>query len=146
MSAENTKGKITNKDSGESLAFSLNPTEVRIARNFDLAIEPCVGAPSPVVAFRCGGAAVLSFQVKFDKDADNQCDPAKVETFLKALNKIKDATRSAPKIEFHLGKLTFMGFVSTFTTVRHRFDDKGDATSLSLDMSVVSTGEYENES
>lgn len=145
MSAETAKGKLTNKDSNEALAFSLNPTEVKMSRTFDLAMEPCLGAPAPIVSFRCGGATQLSFTVRFDKDADSSCDPAKVETFLKSLNKIKDTTRSAPKLEFTMGSLKFIGFAQTFTTTRHRFDDKGETTSISLDMALVSTGEYENE-
>lgn len=145
MSAENTKGKLTNKDSGESLAFSMNPTEVKMARGFDLTVEPALGQPAPIVGFRCGGATQLSFQVRFDKDADSACDPTKVETFLKSLNKIKDSTRSAPKLEFQMGKLTFKGYAQSYMCTRHRFDDKGDATSLSLDMTILSTGEYENE-
>jgi len=145
MSTETAKGKITNKDSGESLPFSLNPTEVKINRAFDLQSEPCLGSATPVVSFRCGGASQLSFLVRFDKDADNACDPAKVETFLKGLNKIKESTRSAPKVEFQFGSLKFVGFVSQYTSVRHRFDDKGEVTSLSLDISILSTGEFENE-
>lgn len=145
MSTETAKGKITNKDSNEALAFSLNPTEVKMGRTFDLQVEPCLGSPAPVVSFRCGGATQLSFSVRFDKDADSACDPAKVETFLKGLNKIKADTRSAPKIEFTLGTLKFTGFAQNYSTVRHRFDDKGEATSISLDLSILSTGEYENE-
>jgi hypothetical protein len=145
MSTETAKGKLTNKDSNEALAFSLNPSEVKMSRTFDLEVEPCLGSPSPIVSFRCGGATQLSFCIRFDKDADPGCDPAKVETFLKSLNKIKSDTRSAPKLEFTLGGLKFVGYAQTYTTTRHRFDDKGEATSLSLDLSLISTGEYENE-
>lgn len=145
MSTETSKGKLTNKDTNESLAFSLNPTEIKMSRAFDLQIEPCLGAPAPVVSFRCGGATQLSFNIRFDKDADNSCDPTKVDTFLKSFNQIKESTRSAPKVEFQMGNLKFVGYLLAHTTTRHRFDDKCNVTCLTLDATILSSGEYENE-
>jgi len=137
-------GKLTNKDSGEALAFSLNPTEYRLHRQFEVNVESCVGQAAPMVAYRGGGATQLSFSLRYDKDADPKCDPKKIGSFLKGLNKVDEAKKSTPLVEFTMGSFSFVGLVQSVTYLPTRFDDKADVTSAKLDFTLVSNGDYEN--
>ena len=138
-----SKGKITNKDSSESLEFNLNPTSFRLNRQFDFNVEACIGQAASVVAYRSGGNTQLSFQLRFDRDTDGKCDVKGVHTFLKGLNKVDDKKKSVPVVDFSLGSFKFAGFVSTYLYQPTRFDEKAEATSVTVDLTIISNGEYE---
>ena len=141
---QTAKGKLTNKDSGEALKFSLNPTDFRLSRQFDYHVEPCLGQHAPMVAFRSGGASLLSFQLRFDKDVDKDCNMKNVDSFIRALNKVDENKKSAPHMEFTLGSFRFLGYTTSLNVHTTRFDDHGEPTSLALDLTLISSGEYEH--
>ncbi len=141
---QTAKGKLTNKDSGDALKFSLNPTDFRLSRNFDFHVEPCLGQNAPMVAFRSGGPSQLSFQLRFDKDVDKDCNMKTVDSFLRGLNKVDETKKSAPHLEFTLGSFRFLGYTTSLSVHTTRFDDHGEATSISIDFSMISSGEYEH--
>lgn len=141
---QHTLGKLTNKDGGGSLDFSMNPSELKISRHFDFGVEGCLGQAAPVVSFKSAQPTQLSFQLRFDKDVEKKSDPQTALKFLKELNQIKSDTLSVPLIEFSLGSLTFRGYISHYQVNATRFDDKGDATSAAIDFTMVSNGELEH--
>lgn len=141
---EPTPGKLKNRDTGEELAFALNPTEYRLARSLEYTVEPCLGQAAPVVAYRSGGAAELGFELVFDQDAEPRGEVKKVQTFLQNLNKVQAGTKSVPLVEFTLGTFTFRGYVRQYTYRPVRFDAQGNATSARLACTVLSNGDYEN--
>ncbi len=141
---QTAKGKLVNKDSGEALNFSLNPTDFRLTRHFDYHVEPCLGQHAPMVAFKSGGASQLSFNLRFDRDADKDCSIKTVHGFLRSLNKVDEDKKSIPQLEFTMGSFRFLGYPSSVSVLTTRFDDHGEATSLSIDLSLVSSGEYEH--
>lgn len=143
MEAQPSLGKLVNLETKKELPFSLNPIEYSLSRGFEYQVEPRLGQSGPVVAFRCGGPATLAFELLFDKDADPKCDVAKVESFLGDLNKIPEATRTIAAVEFSMGSFSFKGFVQSFTLQKLRFDNKGEATSAKLAVSLLSRGDYE---
>ncbi|MEZ4749455.1 MAG: hypothetical protein R3B54_02155 [Bdellovibrionota bacterium] len=128
---------------GRRLCFSINPTEFVLNRSFDFQLEPQLGQASPMVAFRCGGLTHLSFDLVFDQDADKDCDLKKVEGFLSDLNKINKETRSVAPLEFSMGSFSFKGYMNGYTLQAVRFNEQGDATSLHLSATLISTGEFE---
>ena len=141
---QHTLGKLTNKDGGGTLEFSLNPTDLKLSRSFEYNVEPCLGQASPLVSFKGAQPSSLSFQLKFDKDIDKKSDPKAATEFLKGLNVVKADTMSVPVVEFTLGSLNFRGYVSSYQMNASRFDDKGDAVSVSIDFTLISNGETEN--
>lgn len=143
MSSQNTLGKLSNTETGKELSFSINPTEFVMNRSFEFQLEPQLGQPAPLVAFRCGGLTNLSFDLVFDQDADKDCDLKKVEAFLADLNTINKDTRSVAPLEFTMGSFGFKGYMSAYTLQAVRFNEQGDATSLRLSASLISTGEFE---
>lgn len=146
MEAQPSLGKLVNLETKKELPFSLNPIEYTVSRGFEFQVEPRLGQSGPVVAFRCGGAATLNFELLFDKDADTKCDISKVESFLKELNKIPDATRTVAAVEFHMGSFSFKGFIQSYSLQKLRFDNKGEATSAKLSAGMISRGDYEAQS
>jgi hypothetical protein len=140
---EITRGKLTNLQSKTDLAFSINPSEVQLQQNFDYLVEPRVGKAEPVVSYKTMGPASLSFQVVFDKDADDKANVGKVQSFMKALGKVDTETRSVPGVQFKLGTMEFNGYVKSYTSRAVRFDNKGDATSVRLEVAIISDGSYE---
>jgi hypothetical protein len=92
--AEPTAGKLKNTVTNEELPFSMNPAEYHLSRGFDYAVEPCLGQPAPLVAFRSGHAAELSFHLIFDRDADRNADPKKAIAFVRALGNVDAASQS----------------------------------------------------
>lgn len=140
---EVTKGKLINLTSKAELVFGINPSEYRIDSAFDFVVEPRLGKPSPVVAFRSGGGTVLGFSVMLDKDADDKLSFAKVDTFLKSLHKVEDATLSVPKVQLKYGALAFSGFVKKYEFRAYRFDAKGEVSGARVDFEILSDGSYE---
>ncbi len=141
---ETTSGKIKNRDTGEELVFSVNPTEYHFSRNFDYNVEPCLGQAAPMVSYRSGGASELTSQLIFDQDADSKLDIKKLNTFVKNLNKISTDTKSTPLLEFSMGSFVFAGYARRLSFHGVRFDARGDVTSARLDLALVSNGDYEN--
>ncbi len=143
MAQTNSLGKLTHKDSGKELAFSLNPTAFRLNRAFDYEVEPRLGQPSSLISFRSGGLTQLSCDLIFDKDVDKDCDLPAVEAFTRALNKINTDTKSVSLVEFCMGQFRFSGYVLTFALQLLRFDTQGAATRAGLAIQLVSDGAYE---
>jgi hypothetical protein len=141
---EPTKGKLTNKDGGQVLKFSMNPNSYQLTRGFDFAVEPRLGHGHPVVAYRSAGAAQLSFSLRFHKDTDKDFSPDDVMKFLKALGTINEATRSAPALEFNMGSFIFTGYASQVTLQVTQFDGQGNTLAMGLDLTLLSTGEPDN--
>jgi len=141
---ELVKGKLKNKDTGSELEFSLNPTDYTLHRSFEFGIEPCMGQSAPVIGFRSGSLSHLSFNLVFDKDADKQCAPASVLSFLKDLNKVDEASRSVGEIQFQLGNFSFIGFILEYTYQPSRFDNEGKPMCVRADFKMISNGEFED--
>lgn len=137
-------GKLKNLATNEELAFPMNPTEYHLSRGFDYAVEPCLGQPAPVVAYRSGHAAELSFQLLFDQDAERTADVKKLVTFVKGLGKIHAETKSVPVVEFAMGTLLFRGYPRQLVLHPYRFDAHGNATGARLEISLLSNGDYEH--
>ncbi len=140
---EVTKGKLVNQTTKGELLFAINPSEYRIETGFDYAVEPRVGQPASVVAFRSGSPTKLSFTLILDKDADDKLNFSKVDQFLKSLHKVEDATQSVPKVQFKMGALHFTGFVRRYDLRVFRFDAKGEMSGAKVDFEVLSDGTYE---
>ncbi|MBI4403749.1 MAG: hypothetical protein HY537_06295 [Deltaproteobacteria bacterium] len=140
---ESAKGKLTNKETGNSLVFSINPSEFRLSKGFEFEVQPCLGQSAPLVSFKSGGAGTLTFQLVFDKDADSQCDLKKVTSFLKSLNTIKESTKSVPLVEFSMGSFTYLGYVAKYVADATRFNNQGDPTCVRLDVTLISNAEQE---
>jgi len=141
---QTAKGKLTNKDSGDVLKFSLNPTDFRLRRHFDFQVESCLGQHAPMVAFKSGGASQLSFQLRFDKDVDKDCNMKTVDSFVRSLHKVDETKKSAPHLEFTLGSFRFHGYTTVLDVHTSRFDAQGEPVSLSIDITMISSGEYEH--
>jgi hypothetical protein len=141
---QTSRGKLTNKDTGEALKFSLNPVDYRLNRKFDFTVQSCLGQSAPVVAFAGGGASQLSFNLRFDTDVDKDGSPENAAKFLKALNKLDETKRSTPVVEFMLGNFTFLGYVTSYGFQATRFDTQGNVVAAGLELTLISTGEYEN--
>jgi len=141
---EPTAGKLKNSVSGEELPFAMNPTEYNVTRGFDYAVESCLGQPAPLVAFRSGHAAEISFHLTFDRDIDKNLDLKKVSAFLRALGKVDAATKSVPVVEFTLGSFVFRGYPRQLAFGPYRFDGQGNPTGARIDISLLSNGDYEH--
>ena len=141
---ESASGKLKNKDTGEELPFSLNPTEYHLTRAFTFAVEPCLGQSSPVLSFQSGMPTELSCQLIFDEDADSKLDSGKVHTFIGHLNHVNPDTKSVPLLEFSMGGFVFRGYTRSFSFHPVRFNAKGDATSSRFEFTLLSNGDYEN--
>jgi len=139
-----TKAKLTNAVTNESLALTINPTQYTLAQGFSFNVEPCLGQPAPLVSFKSGEAATLTFQLIFDKDAEKDADPKKLATFFKNLNKIDEPKKSVAEVTFSYGGFSFKGFVSKYTLHHTRFDAQGAATSATADVTMISSGGYES--
>lgn len=139
-----TKGKLTNAVTNETLALTINPTQYTLAQSFGFNVEPCLGQAAPLVSFKSGELTTLTFQLIFDKDAEKESDPKKLATFLKNLNKIDEPKKSVPEVVFTYGTFTFKGFISKYTLQHTRFDAQGTPTNASADVTMLSSGGYEN--
>jgi len=139
-----TKGKLTNAVTNESLALAINPSQYSLTQSFGFNVEPCLGQPAPLVSFKSGELTTLSFQLTFDKDAQKEADPKALATFFKNLNKIDEPKKSVPEVTFSYGSFTFKGYVSKYSLNHTRFDDKGAPTSATADVTMISSGGYEN--
>ncbi len=141
---EVTKGKLKNAKSGKEIAFAANPAQYELSQSYDFAMETQLAQSAPLVAFRCGGAAVLKFNLCFDRDMGLSDDAIKnVQTFLSDLNQIDADTASVSPVEFRMGSLAFKGYVRGFRWTANRFDPKGEPVGGKLDMELVSDGTYE---
>lgn len=138
------KGKITNKDSGDSLPFSIAPIDFKLSRHFDYAVSSCVGQSAPIVGYKAGSAAQLAFQLRFDKDVDKDFNSKDLDGFVKSLNKVDETKKSTPVVEFTMGQFLFKGFVSSYSFSANRFDSKGAITAAALDVTLISNGEFES--
>lgn len=142
---ETAKGKLTNKEDGQVLKFSVNPTSYQLTRAFDYAVEPKLGEGHPVVAYRSAGASQLSFHLHFDKDIDRDFNSETILKFLTALGKIHETKASTPALEFNFGSVTFTGYASQVTLQATRFDAQGNPVRLGLDLTLLSSGEEKHE-
>jgi hypothetical protein len=142
--AEPTAGKLKNTVTSEELPFSMNPAEYHLSRGFDYAVEPCLGQPAPLVAFRSGHAAELSFHLIFDRDADRNADPKKAIAFVRALGNVDAASQSVPAVEFQFGGFVFRGYPRQLSIAPYRFDAEGNPTGAKIDVSLLSNGDYEH--
>lgn len=141
---EVTKGKLKNTKSGKELTFAINPTHFELSQSYDYSMEPQLAQPCPLVAFRCGGAAILKFGLNFDRDAGlPENGLSQVQSFLSDLNKIDESTASVPVVEFKMGATVFQGYVKQYRYRTTRFDPKGEAMGASLDLELVSNGNLE---
>ena len=137
-------GKLKSLDAGDELGFSINPTDFRLTRNLNFNVEPCLGQAGSVVAFKSGGTTELSFHLVFDSDIDKNFEIRKLDSFLKGLNKINSDTKSVTLVEFVMGQFVFRGFTKAYLYNPCRFDSKGNATSVKIDFTLISNGDYEN--
>lgn len=142
--AEPTAGKLKNLVTNDELAFAMNPTDYQVTRGFDYAVEPCLGQPAPLVAFRSGFAAEMNFSLLYDRDVDKAIDLKKVTAFVRELGKVDPKTKSVPAIEFSYGGFVFRGFPRTLGFAPYRFDAEGHPTGAKLTVSLLSNGDYEH--
>lgn len=141
---EVTKGKLKNTKSGKECVFAANPSQYELAQSYDFAMETQLAQSAPLVAFRCGGAATLSFALVFDRDMGIADDSLKnVQGFLAELNEVDPDTASVPVIEFKMGALLFKGYVRSYRWNVNRFDPKGEPLSARLELELISDGTYE---
>lgn len=135
---ETAKGNLKNNKTGDSLAFQVNPTNLKIEKNFSYAVEPRLGQGQPLIAFQAGGLQSLSFSLFFDKDIDSACDPKTIFEFVKSLAEIDQDTKSTPTVSFCWGLLTsFDGYIERYCLETLRFDRQGQPTSVKLDMLLI---------
>lgn len=142
--AEPTPGKLTNMVTKEELPFALNPTDYQVNRGFDYAVEPCLGQPAPLVAYRSGHAAEMSVGLLYDRDVDKNTDLKKVAAFVRALGKVDAASKSVPAVEFSYGGFVFRGYPRTIGFAPYRFDAQGNPTGAKVTVSLLSNGDYEH--
>lgn len=141
---EPIKGKLTNTVSSEELKFAINPSEYSLSQGFSFQAEACVGQPAPLISFRSGEGATLSFKLIFDRDTDKDAEPQKLIKFVRAINKVDETSRSVPEICFSYGEFSFTGFVTKYSLSVQRFDQKGAPTSVIADIALISSGAYES--
>jgi hypothetical protein len=141
---EVTKGKMKHIDSGSELVFGINPSQFELSQTFDFALEPRIASPSPLVSFRCGGAATLKFSLVFDRDAGAAEDAIKkVQRFLQEAHQVDTETQTVSAVDIKLGSMAFRGFIRSYRFTATRFDPKGEPLSARLDMELISDGSYE---
>jgi hypothetical protein len=139
-----TLGKLKNIDGGKELTFSMNPTDFKLSKSYEFLSEPCQGQPAPLIAFKSGGHAHLSFELTFDSDTDKDFKVKDLRSFLDSLNVVHDKNQSVPQLEFNLGSFAFKGYATQVSLHAYRFDGASEIAGAKVAFTLVSTGEYEN--
>jgi hypothetical protein len=144
MNQPTSLGKLKNLDGGKELKFSLNPSDFKLSKSFEFHSEGCQGQSAPLVSFKSGGHATLSFDLCFDVETDSDCKMKDVRAFLESLNIVHEKNQSVPQLEFGMGTFTFKGYASQATFHALRFNATGEITMAKVSFNLISSGEYEN--
>jgi hypothetical protein len=117
----------------------------RLDHSLDYKVSPVLGSSAPVVSYRSGGPAVLTFRLIFDVDLGGKETVKKVLPFLKQSQTVQQSTQSVPVLEFRMGVFHFKGYLKRYRYSVSRFDSKADPMAISMEAEIVSDGSYEGE-
>jgi hypothetical protein len=139
-------GKIKNAETGETLTFQMNPGTYRVDHSLDYKTNSVLGSAAPVVSYRSGGPAVLSFNLVFDVDLGGKDLVKKVLPFFKGAQTVQASTRSVSALEFRMGTFQFTGYLRRYRYSAERFDSKADPMAIAVEAELISDGSFEGES
>ena len=122
----------------------VNPSQFTINKSYNFSPVPIIGQTMPNLCFSNGNASTFHFSVIFHKDAGDGYDFNEIFKFFKGLNKVNENNEVA-KIEFWMGEFKFCGNISHYSLTPSQFDEKCIPTIVSLDVEMISTGEFEND-
>lgn len=140
-----SKGTLTNKRSGTALELIVNPSDFTLENQLSFGHQAVLGASRPIVDFQSCGPAMFNFSTAFDTDLGSKSAPmASVLTFLKEAQAADPKSLDVPTVEFKMGSFVFAGFLKSYRIQATKFDSKGEATALRLNIGLISTGLFES--